>query len=59
MINISDIVKAISGAKNRPKVQVAYLSAELKKKTAPDDRIRYNTNVGINMCLMHTCVCVY
>ena len=27
VLNISDIVKAISGAKNRPQVQVAYLSA--------------------------------
>ena len=58
MLNISDIVKAISGAKNRPQVQVAYLSAKLKKKT-PDDRIRYSTYVGINMCFIHTCVCVY
>ena len=45
MLNIKDFVKAISSAKIRRHVLVAYLSAALKTS---EHLIRYNKNANIN-----------
>ena len=47
-------VKAISSAKNKPHVIVAYLSAELK---TPDDLRRNNTN-ALYKCVSNAQLCL-
>ena len=53
MLNIY-FVKAISSAKNKPHVIVAYLSAELK---TPDDLRRNNTN-ALYKCVSNARLCL-